>query len=56
MKEPTRISKGKRRLLCKCSKYDPVKDPPHTVEVYSDGWTKMVCIKCGQVKFERGKK
>ena len=52
--EPTLISKKKARHLCKRSKHDPHKATPHTKEVFSDGWTRWVCSKCGQVKFTKG--
>jgi len=51
--EPTLISKEKVEYLCKCwSKKSTIK--LHTKEVFSDGWTKWICSKCGKVKFTRG--
>ena len=55
--EPTLISKKMARYLCKCrkiSKKDTPKTTTHTKEVFSDGWTRWVCSRCGQVKFSRG--
>ena len=50
---PTLISKEKVEYLCKCwSKKSTIK--LHTKEVFSDGWTRWVCSKCGKVKFTRG--
>ncbi len=50
--EPTLISKEKAKHPCKCSEHRAVL---HKKEVFSDGWTKWICSKCGQVKFTRGK-
>ena len=51
--ELTLISKEKIEYLCKCwSKKPTIK--LHTKEVFSDGWTKWICSKCGKVKFTRG--
>ncbi len=55
--KPTLISTGKVKHPCKCtviSKKDPPKTTSHTREVFSDGWTRWVCSKCGQVKFSKG--
>ncbi|GAF90710.1 unnamed protein product [marine sediment metagenome] len=54
------VSSGKAKYPCKCTKRDP-KDSPkpilHSYRVFSDGWTRWVCLKpgCGGVKFSRGK-
>jgi len=51
--EPTLLSKEKVNHLCKCwSKKPSLKF--HTKEVFSDGWTRLVCSQCGKVKFKRG--
>jgi len=54
--EPRLISTERRvKRLCKSGAHKP---PGaillHRKEVFSDGWTKWVCYKCGQVKFTRG--
>jgi len=53
--EPKLISTEKKvNHLCKCwSKEPTIKF--HTKEVFSDGWTRLVCSQCGKVKFKRGK-
>ncbi len=52
---PTLISMEKVKRLCKSGAHKP---PGaillHRKEVFSDGWTRWVCYKCGQVKFTRG--
>lgn len=51
--ELTLISKEKIEYLCKCwSKKPTIK--LHTKEVFSDGWTRWICSKCGKVNFTRG--
>jgi len=53
--EPILISMEKVKRLCKCwVKPKPPTLKIHTKEVFSDGWTRWVCSKCGQVKFTRG--
>jgi len=55
--EPIRISKEKVKRLCKSKAHaSPGKIVRHMKEVYSDGWTKWICLtsNCGQVKFTRG--
>ncbi len=55
--EPVRISKEKVKRPCKSKLHDPPgKIVRHTKEVYSDGWTKWICLatNCGQVKFTMG--
>ena len=54
-KEPIRISKDKVQKLCQ-SNYHGTSGSTlmHTREVFSDGWTRWVCLTCGQVKFSRG--
>ncbi len=55
--EPVRISKEKVYRSCKSKSHDPPgKIVSHIKEVYSDGWTKWICLSsnCGQVKFTRG--
>jgi len=51
--EPTLISTEKVKHLCKCWSEEPTRKR-HTKEVYSDGWTKLVCSNCGKVNFKRG--
>jgi len=54
--KPILLSMEKVEILCKCwseSKKFTLKI--HTKEVFSDGWTRFVCSRCGQVKFKRGK-
>ena len=54
--EPTLLSTGKAKILCKCWSGKP--KPPtaklHSKEVFSDGWTRWVCSNCGKVKFTMG--
>ena len=55
--EVTTVSTGKAEYPCKCRKSgedDMPKLTLHRKEVLSDGWTRWVCLKCGQVKFSRG--
>lgn len=55
--EPVRISKEEVKRSCKSKSHDPPgKIVRHTKEVFSDGWTRWVCLatNCGQVKFTRG--
>ena len=55
--EPTRISKEKVKRMCKSKAHHPPgKIVSHIKEVYSDGWTKWICLTphCGQVKFTMG--
>ena len=49
------LSKKRVKYPCKCSQHDPPKPLLHTKEVFSDGWTKLICGRCGQVKFKFGK-
>lgn len=56
--EPTLISTEKAKRPCKCTKLDHrdpnIRNTLHRKEVFSDGWTRWVCSKCGQVKFSKG--
>lgn len=55
--EPVRISKEEVKRMCKSkAHHSPGKIVRHIKEVYSDGWTKWICLatNCGQVKFTRG--
>jgi len=36
--------------LCKCWSEEPTLKR-HRKEVFSDGWTRYVCARCGKVKF-----
>jgi len=51
--DPTLISMGKVKILCKCWSKKPTLKR-HTKEVFSDGWTRWVCSNCGKVKFTWG--
>ena len=43
------------KRLCKSGAHRPPGSITiHKKEVFSDGWTRWVCSKCGQVKFTRG--
>ena len=49
------ISKEKVRRLCKSNYHGPSGSiVNHKKEVFSDGWTRWVCLMCGQVKFSIG--
>jgi len=53
--EVTVISMEKVKRLCRCwsiPKHPTLKR--HTKEVLSDGWTRFICSRCGQVSFKIG--
>ena len=53
--ELTLISTERVKRLCKSGAHrSPGSILPHKKEVFSDGWTRWVCSKCGQVKFTIG--
>ena len=52
--EVVRISKERIKRLCANSSHSVPGIFSHTKEVFSDGWTRYVCLNCGQVKFARG--
>ena len=53
--DPTLLSTKEVKRLCKSNTHRP---PGlitlHTKEVFSDGWTKWICLSCGQLKFTMG--
>ena len=48
-----RLSKKKVRRPCKSTEHQPNWAMGfHSEEIYSDGWTKLVCIRCGRVSYQ----